>query len=71
MKAQDVFAFYQHQTTRSSQPWIPPKQRQLADALELPVGSVKIAKAPEIAQNVVFFYVQKIEATVPAVRPHY
>jgi hypothetical protein len=58
MQGKDVFAFYQHHT-RSGEPWIPPKQAQLAKVLGLPLESVKIANAPQIAQNVVFFYAQK------------
>ena len=59
MKPGDVFAFYQHQTNRAGQPWIEPKQAQLAVALGVPIQAVKIANGPRIAQDVVFFYVQK------------
>jgi hypothetical protein len=59
MKPGDVFAFYQHQTNRAGQPWIEPKRGQLADALAVPIESVKIASGPGIAQDVVFFYTQR------------
>ncbi len=59
MKAGDVFAFYQHQTNRAGQPWIEPKQIQLAQALGIPQQAIKIARAPDIAQDVVFFFTQK------------
>jgi len=58
MKAGDVFAFYQHQTNRAGQPWIEPKQAQLADALGVPTDAIKVARGPT-AQDVVFFYVQR------------
>jgi hypothetical protein len=59
MKSGDVFAFYQHQTNRAGQPWIEPKQKQLAGALGVPIQQIKIASGNEIAQDVVFFYTQK------------
>jgi len=59
MKPGDVFAFYQHQTNRAGQPWIPRKRGQLAGALGVPIQVVKVANGPRIAQDVVFFYFQK------------
>lgn len=59
MKVGDVFAFYQHQTNRAGQPWIEPKRLQLAQALGVAEPAIKIASGPDIAQDVVFFYVQK------------
>lgn len=59
MKQGDVFAFYQHQTNRAAQPWIEPKRLQLAQAIGVGAQDVKMASGPEIAQDVVFFYVQK------------
>lgn len=58
-KVGDVFALYQHQTNRAGQPWIEPKRLQLAQALGVAESALKIASGPDIAQDVVFFYVQK------------
>jgi hypothetical protein len=54
MKHGDVFALYQHQTNRAGQPWIEPKQGQLAEALGIPMEQVKVAGGPAIAQDVAF-----------------
>jgi hypothetical protein len=59
MKTGDVFAFYQHQTNRAGQPWIQPKQLQLAQTLGIPQQAIKIAMAPAVAQDVVFLYAQR------------
>jgi hypothetical protein len=59
MKGGDVFAFYQHQTNRAGQPWIEPKQHQLAETLEVEINAVKVASGPTIANDVVIFYMQK------------
>jgi hypothetical protein len=59
MKSGDVFVFYQHQTNRAGQPWIEPKRNQLAEALHLQPDAVKMAQAPDIANDVVFFFSQK------------
>lgn len=59
MKSGDVFAFYQHQTNRAGQPWIEPKRSQLAEALQVQHDVIKIAQAPDIANDVVFFFIQK------------
>jgi hypothetical protein len=58
-KSGDVYVFYQHQTNRAGRPWIEPKRRQLEEALRLPEHSIKIAQGPQIAHDVVFFYMQK------------
>ena len=55
----DIFAFYQHQTNRNGQPWIEPKRFRLAQAIGAGIHQVKMVSGPEIAQEVVFFYVQK------------
>jgi hypothetical protein len=55
MKSGDVYVFYQHQNNRAGLPWIEPKRRQLERALGLPEHSIKIAKGPQIAHDVVFF----------------
>jgi hypothetical protein len=59
MKNGDVFVFYQHQTNRAGQPWIEPKRSQLAEALQVQPDAIKIAQAPDIANDVVFFFIQK------------
>lgn len=58
-KSGDVYVFYQHQTNRAGRPWIEPKRRQLEEALRLPEQLIKIAQGPQIAHDVVFFYMQK------------
>jgi hypothetical protein len=60
MRSGDVFVFYQHQTNRAGQPWIPQKHAQLAQALGVPQASVKIASGEAIARDVVFFFIQKV-----------
>ena len=59
MKNGDIFAFYQHQTNRAGQPWIEPKRSQLAEALQVQPDAIKMAQAPDIANDVVFFFIQK------------
>ena len=59
MKNGDVFAFYQHQTNRAGQPWIEPKRSQLAEALQVQPDAIKMAQAPDIVNDVVFFFIQK------------
>ncbi|MGA2233685.1 MAG: hypothetical protein ABSH22_22495, partial [Tepidisphaeraceae bacterium] len=49
MKPMDIFVFYQHQTNRAGQEWIEPKRTQLAQALNLGNGDIKVASGPEIA----------------------
>jgi hypothetical protein len=58
-KSGDVYVFYQHQNNRAGQPWMEPKRGQLERALGLPEQSIKIAHGPQIAHDVVFFYMQK------------
>jgi hypothetical protein len=60
MKNGDVFAFYQHQTNRAGQPWIEPKRCQLAEALQVQPDAIKMAQALDIANDVVFFFIQKV-----------
>lgn len=55
----DVLVFYQHQTNRNGQPWVGPKQSQFEHVLGLPAGEAMVARAEEIARDVVFFYAQK------------
>ena len=59
LKAGDVLVFYQHQTNRNGQPWIPEKKEQFERAIGLPAGTAKLARAEKIAQDVVFFYARK------------
>ena len=59
MKKGDVFVFYQHQTNRSGQPWIEPKREQLAMALGVKRNAIRVAYAPEIANDVVIFFTQR------------
>jgi hypothetical protein len=56
LKPGDVFALYQHQTGRAGKPWIEPKRQQLAEALGVPAGEVRLARGDGIAQDVAFFY---------------
>ena len=59
MKAGDLFVFYQHQTNRAGQPWIESKREQLANALCVPIDAIRKAHAPDIADDVVFFFTPK------------
>jgi hypothetical protein len=59
IKSGDVYVFYQHQSNQAGRPWIEPKRGQLEGALGLPEHSIKIAQGPQIAHDVVFFYMQK------------
>lgn len=59
MKKDDVLVFYQHQTNRNGQPWIEPKRKQLANAIGVNEGSVKIASSVKIAHDVAFYYLSK------------
>ena len=51
--------FHIGESSRSYFPSIDDKQIQLAKALSLPKGTVKLAHGPEVAKDVVFFYAQK------------
>jgi hypothetical protein len=59
LKEGDLLVFYQHQTNRNGQPWIAPKKEQFENAIGVPVGSASVARAEQIARDVVFFYAQK------------
>ncbi|MEW5881400.1 MAG: hypothetical protein AB1761_13265 [Pseudomonadota bacterium] len=59
MKNDDVLVFYQHRTNRAGQPWIEAKRNQLADALRVRCDEIKMARAPDIANDVVLFFIQK------------
>jgi hypothetical protein len=52
----DLLALYQHQTNRNGTPWLEPKRQQFERALSLPAGAAKVARAPEIARDVVLIY---------------
>jgi len=58
-KEGDVFVFYQHQTNRTGQPWIMQKRSQLATALDVDAAAIRVANAPEIVDDVVFFFIQR------------
>ena len=58
----DVLVLYQHQDNRSGKEWIERKRTQFAQALEIidPLAKrVKLAYAPDIAQDVAFYFVRK------------
>jgi hypothetical protein len=59
MHKEDLLVFYQHQTNKNGKEWIKPKHRQFQASIGAEKGAVKIAKAPDIARDVVFFYCQK------------
>ncbi len=60
MEMSDLLVLYQHQTNRNGQPWIEPKRNQLAEAIDIPTQSIKIAEGSSIAKDVVFLYAQKV-----------
>lgn len=64
MRPQDVLVFYQHKTNYRGAPWIESKKEQFERALGLPSGTAKLARAPEIADDVAFFYVEKKTETI-------
>jgi hypothetical protein len=55
----DVLVFYQHQTNRNGTPWIEPKKAQFERTIGVRSGSSKLALAPGIARDVVFFFIEK------------
>lgn len=55
----DVLVFYQHQTNRRGEAWVESKREQFKNAIGLDRGAAKLALAPGIARDVVFFYCQK------------
>ena len=60
MGPDDVLVLYQHQTNRDGTPWIESKKVQFEAALELKLGSAKVARAPKIARDVALFFVRKL-----------
>jgi len=56
----DLLVFYQHKTNRNSDPWIDVKKAQFEHALGLADGDAKLAHALGIANDVAFFFAQKI-----------
>ena len=59
----DILACYQHQTNRNGLPWIQAKLAQFERAIRLPSGTLRTARAPQMARDVVLFFCQK-NATV-------
>jgi hypothetical protein len=59
LKPNDVFAFYQHQTNMAGQPWIEPKQEQLARCLGIQRDAMKVGSAFSVAREVVILYATK------------
>ena len=54
-----MLVFYQHQTNKNGQEWIKPKQKQFANAIGVPVSSVKKASGKKVANDVVFFFLPR------------
>jgi len=63
IKDGDCLAFYQHQTNRNGQPWIETKKIQFARSIGVNASDIMIASGPQIANDVVFFYIQKNHAS--------
>lgn len=55
----DILVFYQHQTNRNGQPWLPAKKEQFEQALGLSKNAAGVAQAVEIARDVAFFFARK------------
>lgn len=66
LRTEDLLVFYQHQTNRRGAPWIDEKKAQFEQAIDLAPGESKLAWAPSIAKDVVFFFAKKLVATVGA-----
>ena len=62
----DVLAFYQHQTNRAGQPWVPEKQAQFEKVIGLEPGGSKLAQGKEIARDVAFFFSQRLDSSETA-----
>lgn len=63
MKSGDVFVFYQHRSRKppAGQDWFEPKRLQLAEAIGVPLDTLKVATAPAIAPDVAFYFAQRAE----------
>jgi hypothetical protein len=68
LQAEDLLVLYQHQTNRNGEPWVEPKQIQFVRALGLPAADVGVARGPDIAPDVAFFFASK-HATVAQAEP--
>lgn len=55
----DLLVLYQHKTNRNGGPWMEAKKIQFENALGLPPSTAKVARAPQIAADVVFFYASR------------
>jgi len=61
----DVLVFYQHKTNRNQEPWIKPKLGQFESAINADAGENnrirgKLAYAPDVANDVAFFFATKL-----------
>lgn len=56
-----VLVFYQHQNNMAGRPWVEPKRAQFAEALDVRLEQVRVAQAPAIARDVVFFFATRAE----------
>jgi hypothetical protein len=59
LKRGDVLVLYQHETNRKGEDFIGPKRSQLANAIDVEIGRVKYAHAPEIAKDVAYLFAAK------------
>jgi hypothetical protein len=59
LRVGDFLVFYQHQDNKAGREWIERKRRQFANVIQTDLSLVKKAYAPCIANDVVFYFVQK------------
>ncbi len=59
MQIGDVLVLHQHKTKRNGPPWVAMKRLQFEATLGIPEGSSKLAEAPRITMDALFFFVQK------------
>ena len=58
----DLLVFYQHETNKAGQPWVPEKKAQFEKAIGLESGCSKLAQGREIARDVAFFFSQRLDS---------
>ena len=70
LRPRDLLVFYQHQTNRNGQPWVPQKRAQFEKAIGLEPGGSKLAQGRGIARDVAFFFSKRLDSspTAQAVR---